>query len=506
MDRSPTLAAPVAVRAETIDASPSRTRWVAIAAICLLCFGAAMRVRQYAARTSFWADEAFVVMNLRDLSAMQLMGKLKFDQAAPPVFLWSLKGMSQLTGANEYSLRLIPLLLSVAGLGAFGLLAWRLMPPPAALLAIGLFALDRRLVEYAADVKQYSGDVTIAALLLLIAFWRPHEEPAKRLMRTAIAAAIAVWCSHPVAIVFGGISIVLSLAALRRDPEQSWTVFRANGLFALSFVRLYGLSIHRQHTQFLYLFWKQSFPDVHHPLLFPVWFWHQFFDLLQAPYRWAGAVFILLTAIAIVRTASVKQWTLVGVLIAPLALTVIAAIAQQYPFNASRLTLFLMPELYLLVGLGATALWTFLPPAGRIAWWVLPAALIGTGLAGGISRMARPVYKSSIRPMVEYAQARSQPGDALLLIGEPPSVEEAGQAFNGRHVEALCYWDPPPGRVYSNLPTLKASNDRRFWVFVAFTPGHTNAIQPLIRQIRAIATERDHLVDPHGGAVFLFER
>ena len=58
--------------------SASLTRKIRIAFIILFCLGVAGRARQYFARTSFWGDEAFVVMNVRLLTPLQLAGKLVF--------------------------------------------------------------------------------------------------------------------------------------------------------------------------------------------------------------------------------------------------------------------------------------------------------------------------------------------------------------------------------------------------------------------------------------------
>lgn len=482
-----------------------RTRWIAALMIFLLCIGAAIRVRQYAARTSFWGDEAFVVMNLRELSPLQLMGKLKWDQAAPPFFLWSLQAMSHLGGENEYSLRLIPLLCGLGGLGIFATLAWRLLPPPAALLAFGLFALDRRLVEFAADVKQYSGDVMISALLLFVALGRRDTPPLRRLSRTAILAAVAIWFSHSTAMVFGGISIALAISCLRRDRRDALKVVGCNALFAGSFLILYFVSIHPQHTDFLQQYWKAAFPDSRYPLLFPRWLWRQGFEFLQTPYRWPGILFTLLIILSLLSAWQRRSWEIWIAIAAPLCLTVAAATLHQYPFNGMRLTLFLMPELYLLVGIGAAAVFAALPPLWKPVWWALPIALVGTGLAVHINRFVHPPYLSHIRPAVEFAEGQSRPGDALVLLGEPDPVDRRG-AFSGRHLEALCYWLHPPGKVYTTVDTFNDVREERFWLLVAFTPGNSRRLKPLLEQARSVAAEKMHFVDEHGGAAYLFER
>ncbi len=380
-----------------------------------------------------------------------------------------------------------------------------MLPAPAAVLAFGLFALDRRLVEFSADVKQYSGDVMISALLLLVAVGRSNAPPMRRLMQTAILAAVAVWFSHSTAMVFGGITIALSIGCLFHDRRDTWKVVACNALFALSFLILYFVSIHPQHTDFLQQFWKEAFPDSHHPLLFPLWLWHQGSDFLQSPYRWPGALFALLIVLSFIAARRDRRLDLWVAIAAPLALTVAAATLHEYPFNGLRLTLFLMPELYLLIGLGAAALLAALPPEWRAVWWILPLALLGTGLAVSIGRFARPPYLSHIRPAVEFAEARCLPGDALVCLGEPDKMNPAAP-FDGRHLEALCYWVHPPGRVYTTLGSLDDVREQRFWILIAFTPGESRRLKPLLEQAHRIADEKAHFVDERGGATYLFER
>lgn len=505
MDSVVSMEGPALQLAPSATNAKQNARWIRAALILLLCLGGALRIRQYAARTSFWGDEAFVVLNLRELSPAQLVGKLKWDQAATPLFLWSLQAMSRVGGESEYSLRFIPLLCGLAGLGLFATLAWRVLPAPAALLAFGLFALDRRLVEFAADVKQYSGDVMISALLLLVAIGRRDVPPLRRLMHTAILAAVAVWFSHSTAMVFGGITIALSIACLLEDRRDAAMIAGFNLLFAVSFLILYFASIRPQHTDFLQQFWREAFPDPHHPLCFPMWLWHQGSDFLQSPYRWPGVLFGLLILLSFLAAWQRRTWEIWIAIAAPLVLTIVAATLHQYPFNSSRLTLFLMPELYLLIGLGAAAVLAALPAAWRPLWWVLPLALLGTGLAVGISRFAHPPYKSHIRPAVEFAEARCLPGDALVLLGEADKANP-GAPFDGRHLEAICYWLHPPGKVYTKLDSFNEVRERRFWVLVAFTPGESRHLESLLQQARGTADEKTHFVDDRGGAAYLFER
>lgn len=471
----------------------------------LILLGVIARLRQYLERTSFWQDEAFILMNLRHKSLASLMGKLQYDQAAAPLYLWSLQAARHLFGESELSLRLVPLAVSLLGLPIFAILARRLLPWPAALLSLALFCLARRLIEYSAQVKQYSCDATLAALILLGALGSPRLAPERRLLLTAGIACVAVWFSHPVAIVFGGVSLALTVSCLRRGRRASVVALLANLLFATSFLSLYLLSIRPQHTEFLYLFWRSGFPDWHHPASFPAWLTRQVFQFLEAPFRWPGRVFAVLVVCSIAwarRRREQERWLACAL---PIGLTLLAACAGQYPFDGSRLSLFLMPELFLLIGAGSAWALQAMPQRWRVMWWALPIAFITTGVIQDAGRFLHPVYASHIRPAVDYVQRHRRPGDALVLSGE--HVGDIPQSpFNGRHVEALCYWPDPAPPVYQVMNSATDIREKRFWALMAFNPGDPHGLDPILDQFRAIASEEDHFIDSHGGAAYLFVR
>ena len=466
-----------------------------------------VRVRQYAAHASFWRDEAFVVLNVREHSIWQLTGRLKWDQAAAPLFLWALRGMRHLAGESELSLRLVPLLGALAGLVLFADLARRMLPAHAAFFSIGLLVLGRRLIEYSAEVKQYSGDVLVSALIVWVAILRPGDSASRRLARVAVVAAIAVWFSHTAAIVFAGVSLVLTIRCLRSGWRATSIAILFNGFFLTSLIALYVVSIRRQHTTFLYDYWATSFPPWRHLPSVPGWLAGRIFNFLQTPYRWAGGLFAALLVLSIAWAARQRRWECWGFCAAPLAMLVAANLAGQYPFDGGgRLTLFLMPQLFLLCGAGTAILWDILPKTWRPVWWVLPAAVLGSGVAGGVSRLIHPLYHSHIRPAVEYVRAHRMPGEAIVLVGEPFEGQPLDNAFDGRHLEALCYWPDPPGPVYLELSSPKQIRERRLWVLAAFSPGDLKRLDPVLAKFRAIAVERDRIIIPQGGIAILFEQ
>lgn len=477
--------------------------WAALLIVAVL-LGAVCRMRQYLARTSYWNDEAFIVLNIVDHPHSWMLGPLDYNQAAPPAFLWIEQAAARLLGTSEYSLRLFPLLSGLAALGMFAVLAWRVMPGPAAVFATGWFAVAEKLVSYSAELKQYSSDAMVAVPLILLTIAPTGRGRAsRRFLWVAATAAVAVWLSHPAVIVFAALSLALAVPCWR----EGWTglgKWAAGNLLVLaSFVTLYRHSIVHEQDPFLYRFWADGFPPAGHPSAAPRWLVSQLYELARQPFTTLKAVTAALAILGIADLMVRRQAVFLTACVAPVALSIAAAFAGKYPFAPSRLTMFLFPSLLFLCGAGARLLMAGKSP--RLVWVgaVLPLALLVFGVVTAAGRVVHPHYYSHIRPVVQYVRAHRKAGDALYLLGSPNADPRTPW---GRHMEFLCYWrnpDPPWQMTLPSADRLPA----RFWIVYPFTPGHpTDFIQPALDEAESVAIQRDQMIDKHGGAARLFER
>src|SRR5262245_43067673 len=165
-----------------------RTPRAEILSRLLIAAGTALRVWQYLANRSLRIDEAALAENILSRSWAGLAQSLDYLQVAPVGFLWIEKAAASVLGTSEYALRLLPLLAGVASLFVFRSLSRRVLAPGPALLALALFAFNRWLIFYSADLKQYSTDALVAAALLLIAV-RSLEHPPERARAAGLALA-----------------------------------------------------------------------------------------------------------------------------------------------------------------------------------------------------------------------------------------------------------------------------------------------------------------------------
>ncbi len=85
---------------------------------------------------------------------------------APTLFLWGQLTVVKLLGFSEYTLRLVPLVCSIASLFLFRRLAGLLLRGTALLAAFGIFAVAYPPIRYTAEAKPYGCDLFLALLML----------------------------------------------------------------------------------------------------------------------------------------------------------------------------------------------------------------------------------------------------------------------------------------------------------------------------------------------------
>ncbi len=78
-----------------------------------------------------------------------------------------------------WAARLIPLVCGIASMFLMRSVARRYLTPRAVPIAVGLFALDDWLLYYSAEIKQYSSDVALTLVALLLAAAPADMTPAK---------------------------------------------------------------------------------------------------------------------------------------------------------------------------------------------------------------------------------------------------------------------------------------------------------------------------------------
>jgi hypothetical protein len=373
--------------------------------LALVVVGAALRVWQYAARTSLTVDEAALARNIVDRPLRTLiLEPLAFDQTAPSGFLVVEKAAVTLFGNNEYALRLFPLACSILSLVLLWRLANRLMEGPGVSAAIALMALPPGLIFYSCAVKQYSSDVAAALVVLLLAAGlRPGVPTARQAWRAGVVGAVLVWFSQPAVLTLAGLGAALcALAMLERNKAALRRVALVAALWGVSGAG--ALLASRRLTSaatrdYMHAFWGEGFV----PLPFQLrasagWLRDQMTLSVLGPQGFAFPQPALYYAL---------------LLAAPALATLAAAAAQQYPL-AGRLALFLAPTLLLTVA-AVVPFFGALSAKRQPIVSGLAAMLIVAPVAGALWR-APPAYTyEELAPALSHLADARRPGDKVYV-------------------------------------------------------------------------------------------
>ncbi|WP_203717546.1 glycosyltransferase family 39 protein [Asanoa siamensis] len=142
-----------------------RLTWADLSLIPLVA-GVVLFVRAYAAGAPLWGDEQMIARNIRDRGFLDLGGALDYNQSAPLGWLWAQHAVTTILGTDEYALRLLPLLAALGTLVLAWLIGRRWLGPVGAVVLVSFVATSAAAIRYAAEVKQYSGDLFWTMLLL----------------------------------------------------------------------------------------------------------------------------------------------------------------------------------------------------------------------------------------------------------------------------------------------------------------------------------------------------
>ncbi len=385
--------------------------------------GLGLRVWQYAAGTSLWLDELAVAQNVlaRPLGRL-LSSPLAWDQVAPKGFLLPEKLAVMLLGANEYGLRIFPLLCSIAALLLFVRIAERVLGP-AAPIAVALFATAGPLIDYAARVKQYSSDVAAAVLLLWVAIeLQQRQGSARELHRAGLIGAAAAWFSQPAVLVLGSLGAALLVIArgaksrLGLWPLLLWWGVSAAAATAASFAGVTERTRHALMTT--YDLWRLGVPpDSLAQALRSLWPLHRLTALLapgsQSSLGYPLAQLYLLLALLGAGLLFRRRWPMALLVFSPLLAAVAAAVAQLYPFS-DRLILFLLPGFFLAVA--AAIDWLRIQVARRAPHAGLAAALLlMTPAVLPVLRQPPPYRIDDIEAALSHLQHQRLRGDSIYV-------------------------------------------------------------------------------------------
>jgi hypothetical protein len=385
-----------------------------------LLFGVAALVRQYLFAHSYWYDESYLILTIREHGFAQLLGPQPYNLAIPPGFLWLTRALYELGGDGELMLRLPAFVAGVVALFLMIPLPRLILGRAHAFYAFAWFAASRHLLVHACEVRPYTFDLLLGEMVLLCAaalLRRTAQQPAPAwaLAGLGTIAVIGPWVSFPSAFVLGGASLALALQLGRSGSRREWLLWLTfNGLVGLSGLALWWFSGRHMYYPGMIEHWGHrgwwGFPDWHSPANLCRWLLWRPYEIGNYGTRELG---IVLAGLAVVGACAWAKNArpLVVLLCGPFFLALAAALLGKYPL-AHRTAFFLLPCLWLLAarGLGAVV------EAGRRRGLELAALgllLVAWDFAHTVAGVVRPDARIDYRGAYVFVRAHRQANDAL---------------------------------------------------------------------------------------------
>lgn len=474
--------------------------------LALLALGVALRLYQYACDTSLWFDELSIARNLVQRSTAQLLLKpLAYNQVAPVGFIVAEKLVSRVLGQSDLAFRFLPLLCGLLALPLFLRLAQRLLDGYAVPFAVAVFAIGAPFIRFSAEVKQYGIDLTATLALSLIALaLRDDDSTRARCVLAGIAGAVLVWFSQATVFVMAGLGAALVLVWLRdRDAPTRRAIRTTIPIWAVACLASIAVSVRHitpETRAFMEEFWRTRGSFFPWPVKQPsdlLWLWDRvaqiFEDEMMLRYRWPVLYGYLVIAGMVLLWRRNRFAALV--LLGPIGVTVLAAVAHQYPFR-TRLILFLVPAFVLAVAQAAEGIRRLAARAHPALGAVLMAALF-TAPALALVETPPPYRVEDYKTVLAFLRANWKAGDVVYVFPNPyGAMERYGAEYGVRredYVVGGCWSDDL--RPYL-LDVDRLRGKARVWFFASSVPPFHPARRTIERYLQAIGIGREAIAVP----------
>jgi Dolichyl-phosphate-mannose-protein mannosyltransferase len=348
--------------------------------LAVLVVGTGMRLFHYLLGRSLWLDEARIALNIASRSWTGLLEPLTYDQSAPLLFLWGLKGFTVALGVHEWALRALPVAAGICVVWLVYPVARHFVGPAAAVMATAIAAFSPSMIFFTNEAKPYSSDALVTLVLVaLAAAW--HEMPDDRgpWARLTAAGAILVWLSAPAFLVLAGIGC----ASLLHDKIRSQRVGRlllTGAVWIVSFGVAYLLMYHpASNSPYLRHYWAAGMlvpgtPDLlgrawlaTRSVVYGMLFGHAG-PIASAPVEEVLVTPITVLLVSILALGATHLWQhekrKAALVLAPLAVTLAGSLIGAYPLGL-RLDLFMAGLLLILLAAGVERLVAAVAPARR---------------------------------------------------------------------------------------------------------------------------------------------
>ncbi|HTA44771.1 MAG TPA: glycosyltransferase family 39 protein [Bryobacteraceae bacterium] len=214
----------------------------------ILVLIAALAMGLYGIERSLWLDETWVANSVLQPTLSGMFNYPDWLQTTPPLFLLLDRAVIHVFGLSNLSLRIIPLALSLVAVAALMAAASRVVSPAFAVLGGALMGFHPTVIEYSHTLKQYSGEMAAAAIILLLTILYLQDPSRRRFYWLVAAFALLLPLAYAVAFLLPGVAIAIGA------PRASLLLAASGAVLAI----LYVFFIRPNTSPLLRAFWVHS--------------------------------------------------------------------------------------------------------------------------------------------------------------------------------------------------------------------------------------------------------
>ena len=371
-------------------------------------------------------DEANVARNLHERPFSALLEPLNYEQYAPPLFLFICKLNMMLYGAYEWALRLFPAICGLLSLPVMYYLLRKADVKKAAFYPLAILATGGIYLRHTTELKQYSSDVLVAMLLVLLALQLSptRTKPVKLTAVWMLAGSVAILLSMPSVFILAGVGVYYFAAYVSARDVKGIIVMTAIaltwlGVFALEYFLLLKPSINSSylqnyhHQNFLHLL-----PSDGEMLSYNINSLETFFSHLGGQWALSMGLHLLMLVIGFTKLYQSNRGLFL-LLAVPFLTLLIAAGLHQFVM-VPRVVLFIYPILLIVIGVGLEH--CFRLPYRKV---VLPPLililLVNMYNFNSLSWLSEPVAFDHVPDNLQWAEARKVTGENVYIhdTGKP---------------------------------------------------------------------------------------
>jgi hypothetical protein len=430
--------------------------WTAI----FIAAGLLLRAFHYFRNPSMWHDEAALVVNVLQKNFIELLGSLRFAEAAPPLFLWIERAVVLLFGDSTFVLRLVPFVSSCLALGLMAYLATQVLQPRAVPWAMLLAAFSDHQLWHASEAKPYAVEVLVASGVVAI-YLRTLAWPTdSRLLLFACLAPVVIFLAYPGCFLCGALLVVTLPSVWRSGGVKTWLAYGSLvAVVFISFAILVTGPVHAQRCDDMTMCWTDGFVPWERPVEVPFWVLGQSADVVGYCCDPLGQTICFLPLIGAVSLWRAGRRDLVAILALPVLLALLAAGIKSYPYAGARVMAYAAPGISLLLAAGIGPTLDFLreragsfrrPGLKFAAGYMAPAILVILLLMP-----IRQVLASLIAPW-----HRADCSGAAAFVHERRRPEELVLANHWEYV----YYFRELGSAFVLLEDLRVSVTGKVWL------------------------------------------